>query len=192
MPQEDDLHCFRDALVARLASCIGGLHFQLAERALALWNSERFCRLTIDFDAHRTPLLIALFPALVQVDAHWHEGIRAAAARVLALFEAADGVTFAALRRAVEVEEGSGASGGGGGGGGAQPSVLALSPRLEQLALEPGGAGLQLPRSPPGEGAARRPGYVLPVSDVGEKLGGGGGSRRAAKPLTLLGGLGDE
>ncbi len=36
--QLDDVEVFRDQLVLRLGKAIGGLHFQVAERALCLWN----------------------------------------------------------------------------------------------------------------------------------------------------------
>jgi len=142
----------------------------------------------VDSDAHRTPLLIALLPALVAVDAHWHEGIRAAGARVLGLFEAADGPTFAALRRAVEAEaEGAAdADAGGGGGGGGDAAAAAAAGELQQLSLE-----APPPRSPPAAEGGRRAGFVLPVSDVG-LAGAGGAAGRRGRPITLMAAPGDE
>jgi hypothetical protein len=36
--QPDDIEVFRDQLLLRLKKTVGGLHFQVAERALCLWN----------------------------------------------------------------------------------------------------------------------------------------------------------
>ena len=140
----------------------------------------------------------------MQVEAHWHEGIRASAARVLGLFEAADGATFAALRRAVEAEEGGGAGAGEGEGerraappsaAGAQGDAGACSAGLAQLSL--GGAPPRSPPTPPGPPRAAGGGaFLLPVSDLGigggGGGGGGGGARRAAKPITLLANVGGD
>jgi hypothetical protein len=37
-PQPDDLEALQDLLATRLVKSIGGLHFQVAERTLCLWN----------------------------------------------------------------------------------------------------------------------------------------------------------
>jgi hypothetical protein len=36
--QPDDLEALQDLLATRLVKSIGGLHFQVAERTLCLWN----------------------------------------------------------------------------------------------------------------------------------------------------------
>ena len=146
-------------LASRLASCIGGLHFQIAERALGLWGSERFCLLTMSHPPHRALLLTALFPALSATDSHWHENIRSAAARVLALFEAADGAAVAALR--------AGADGAG--------AVKGLEASVVRLSLE-GEVG-----SGEGEGGSRGGSGGGGSGTGGASLllaGGGGGGQR--------------
>lgn len=82
--QEGDLETFRTQLCLRLAKCIGGLHFQVAERALCLWNSERFAALLLEDGTHRAAALPVLFPALFRnSESHWHESVRALSTQVL-------------------------------------------------------------------------------------------------------------
>lgn len=45
--QEDDVPAFAAPLALRLARCVGGHHFQVAERALVVWSNERFCELLL-------------------------------------------------------------------------------------------------------------------------------------------------
>ena len=54
-------------LALRLAKLIGGLHFQVAERTLQLWNSERFTSLVVKSGAHRSTILGTLFPVLHRI-----------------------------------------------------------------------------------------------------------------------------
>lgn len=58
------MEVFRDQLALRLAKCIGGLHFQVAERTLLLWNSERFGSMMLEHAGNRAAVLPILFPAL--------------------------------------------------------------------------------------------------------------------------------
>ena len=51
-------------LAVRLAKLIGGLHFQVAERTLQLWVSERFKMLVVKSNAHRSTVLTTIFPVL--------------------------------------------------------------------------------------------------------------------------------
>lgn len=54
-------------LALRLAKLIGGLHFQVAERTLQLWNSDRFTSLVVKSGAHRSTILGTLFPVLHRI-----------------------------------------------------------------------------------------------------------------------------
>ena len=54
-------------LALRLAKLIGGLHFQVAERTLQLWNSERFTSLVVKSSAHRSTILGTVFPVLHKI-----------------------------------------------------------------------------------------------------------------------------
>lgn len=82
--QETDLEVFRTQLCLRLGKCIGGLHFQVAERALCLWNSERFAALLLEDGGHRAGALPLLFPPLLRnSESHWHESVRTLSTQVL-------------------------------------------------------------------------------------------------------------
>ena len=72
--QPDDLECFKDQLALRLTKDLGGLHFQVAERTLGLWSSDRFVELVLGDPAGRQAFLPAIFPALfANQEYHWHE-----------------------------------------------------------------------------------------------------------------------
>jgi hypothetical protein len=89
--QEDDGTAFRVALSHRLAKCIGGLHFQVAERALLLWQSERFASIMLDSPVHRPIVLNIIFPSLyINQEDHWHESIRLCSQRVLEQYNEID------------------------------------------------------------------------------------------------------
>lgn len=93
--QEDDVPYFRDALALRLAKCIGGLHFQVAERTLLLWNCDRFVVLLSESEANRQAMLPILFPALYTNQAsHWHESIRILSQRVLEQYADIDSALY--------------------------------------------------------------------------------------------------
>ncbi len=82
--QEEDLTSFRTQLCLRLSKCIGGFHFQVAERALCLWNSERFSALLLEDTGHRSQVLPLLFPSLIyNSEQHWHESVRTLSTTVL-------------------------------------------------------------------------------------------------------------
>lgn len=81
---EDDVEAFRERLAIRLSKCIGGLHFQVAERTLLLWNSERFTSLMLENPQHRPHVFRILFPTLYENQQnHWHEAIRTLSGHVL-------------------------------------------------------------------------------------------------------------
>ena len=67
------MEVFRDQLALRLAKCIGGLHFQVAERTLLLWNSERFGSMMLEHAGNRAAVLPILFPALFSNQVRWAE-----------------------------------------------------------------------------------------------------------------------
>jgi hypothetical protein len=97
---------FREALAHRLVKCIGGLHFQVCERTLLLWNSARFHALMLQHSAHRPAVLAALFPALYDNHVgHWHESIRTLSGNLLNQYAVAaegDGDLFARLKAEAE------------------------------------------------------------------------------------------
>jgi hypothetical protein len=96
---DDDAAAVAPALALRLARCVGGAHFQIAERALLLYNNERFLCLFVDAADRRATTLPLLLPALVaSADGHWHEAIRTLAGQVIARYGEADAPMLAACR----------------------------------------------------------------------------------------------
>jgi hypothetical protein len=101
--QEDDLHYFLPALCARIAKCVGGLHFQVAERCLLLWNAEHFSQLMLVSQPHRAAALPLLYPVLAHTrEEHWHGSIRTLSHSVLEHYQAEDP---ALLAQCAEEEE---------------------------------------------------------------------------------------
>jgi len=97
------MDAIRNQLAYRLAKCIGGLHFQVAERTLLLWNSERFATLVLEHPNHRAAMLPILFPALyTNQESHWHESIRVLSQRVLEQYAEVDGELVQACRAEFE------------------------------------------------------------------------------------------
>jgi hypothetical protein len=101
--QEDDVPAFREQLALRLAKCVGGLHFQVAERTLLLWNSERFAALLLEHEAHRRAVLPILFPTLyTNQESHWHETIRTLSAHILEQYGEVDHELFVRCKEEFE------------------------------------------------------------------------------------------
>lgn len=101
--QEDDMDVLREPLALRIAKCIGGLHFQVAERTLILWNSDRFAQLMLEHAVHRSVVLPILFPALYSnSEGHWHETIRQLSANVLDQYRHVDADLFARCQEQFE------------------------------------------------------------------------------------------
>ncbi len=103
----------RVPLALRLSKCIGGLHFQVADRALVLWNTPRFVALVLENPVHRPVMLRYLFPVLYDNQhGHWHENIRLQSGSVLELYCKEDPAAFAQLRSEHEARLESSASAG--------------------------------------------------------------------------------
>ena len=95
------METIRIPLALRLAKCVGGLHFQVAERALLLWNSERFAALVLQHAAHRPAILERLVPALHEnASTHWHDTIRTLSGSVLDQYAAEDEALVTSVRAA--------------------------------------------------------------------------------------------
>jgi len=100
---EEDVTFFREQLALRLAKCIGGLHFQVCERTLVLWNSERVSALLLYSAVHRPHVLRILFPVLHENHlGHWHESIRTLSGQILDSYATEDPELFASLRDSYE------------------------------------------------------------------------------------------
>jgi hypothetical protein len=207
--QEDDVASFRDLIALRLAKCIGGLHFQVSERTLLLWNSERFAALMLGSRSHRPALLRHLFPVLYEnQQGHWHETIRTLSGHVLDQYAELDHDLFyklkeeydgqvAAAAAAAEAEAGA-AAGDGSGASGAAASSTPMSPGGGEKAGGGSGASASArsttpaPPATPGSGAAG-PGFSSLVSPGGGGVAvstaatpsPGGGATASGSPASL-------
>ena len=91
------------ALFARVAKCLTSPHFQVAERALFLWNNEYVVSLV---SAHRRPVLQAVCGALERNAAgHWNAAVHGLSVNVRRLFQEMDPALYDECRAAHEQEE---------------------------------------------------------------------------------------
>ena len=80
------------ALFHRIIACITSPHFQVAERALFLWNNEYVLKLIVN---HRTDLFPKLVPVLyANSKSHWNQTVHGLTYNVLKLMMEADPVLF--------------------------------------------------------------------------------------------------
>lgn len=79
-------------LFARIIACVTSPHFQVAERALFLWNNEYIMKLIVN---HRVELFPKLVPALyLNSKQHWNQTVNGLTYNVLKLMMEADPVLF--------------------------------------------------------------------------------------------------
>merc|ERR1712083_539385 len=73
-----------DPLFSQIAKCVQSPHFQVAERALFLWNNESIANFT---NEHRQQILPILYPALCQnTKDHWNTTVHSLAFNIIRLF----------------------------------------------------------------------------------------------------------
>ncbi|ETO08611.1 hypothetical protein RFI_28772, partial [Reticulomyxa filosa] len=85
------LFCFTP-LFQRVADCIGSNHFQIAERALFLWNNDTIATFMSD---HRQMILPLLYPALYNnLEAHWNTTVHQLTQHIMQQFKDMDGPLF--------------------------------------------------------------------------------------------------
>jgi len=71
-------------LFTQIARCVASQHFQVAERALFLWNNEAIASFT---NEHRKQILPILYPALVKnTKDHWNTTVHSLAFNIIRLF----------------------------------------------------------------------------------------------------------
>ena len=89
----------QEPIYRRLASCIEGEHFQIAEKALHFWGNEILNNTVIDTEMNRSVILPIVFKALYRNKdpdtAHWQVSIRDGAIFVLQRYEVADPELYA-------------------------------------------------------------------------------------------------
>ena len=85
--QARELEELAPTLFSRLARCIESAHFQVAERALWLWNCRAVVELTVDSPGMRQVVLPLVFRGLYENSTnHWHESVKQLSQHVLALY----------------------------------------------------------------------------------------------------------
>ena len=97
MNELDDIFEFMDMstfdqlcvpLFSRIAKCISSNHFQVAERALWMWNNGAVISISIENVDHRPMIMPILFPSLRgNVPTHWNASVNQLSTHVLSLFE---------------------------------------------------------------------------------------------------------
>jgi len=71
-------------LFSQVAKCISSPHFQIAERALFLWNNDAVTKYTND---HREKIVPILYPALnANTQKHWNPTVHSLAFNVTRMF----------------------------------------------------------------------------------------------------------
>lgn len=79
-------------LFRRIGRCINSSHFQVAERALFLWNNDHIRNLIIQ---NRKVILPIIFPALEKnTRAHWNQAVQSLTLNVRKIFSDADQLLF--------------------------------------------------------------------------------------------------
>jgi serine/threonine-protein phosphatase 2A regulatory subunit B' len=99
-------------LFRALARCVGSTHFQVAERALFLWNNEALTSSGILAKAHAPVVLPLLFAALTKnASGHWNNTVETLAQNVLKHYQEGDAALYercaaaAAREPAADAEE---------------------------------------------------------------------------------------
>jgi len=92
MVQQADFEMFVDPLFKRIALCIGSPHFQVAERALFLWNNEYIVSLIMQCRHQILPLVFA--PLKINSKEHWNTTVHGLTCNVVKLFMEMDNALF--------------------------------------------------------------------------------------------------
>merc|ERR1712048_1277014 len=72
-----------EPLFRQIAKCVASPHFQVAERALFLWNNDAVAQFT---NEHREKILPILFPALNSNTQHWNATVNSLAFNIIRMF----------------------------------------------------------------------------------------------------------
>ncbi|CAA6666320.1 unnamed protein product [Spirodela intermedia] len=90
-------------LFTRIGCCLNSSHFQVAERALFLWNNDHIASLVAQ---NRQAILPVVLPALERnASSHWNQTVLNATLNVRKMFSEMDEELFLACRRKHEEEE---------------------------------------------------------------------------------------
>lgn len=90
-------------LFRQVARCITSLHFQVAERALFLWNNDHIVNLVLQ---NRGVILPIIFPALARnTQGHWNQAVHGLTSNVRKMFLEMDQEFFQECKSKFEEEE---------------------------------------------------------------------------------------
>jgi len=103
LTQPTEFHNLQEALFKRIAQCIMSMHFQVAERALFLWNNDYIVKLINQNRAKLFPIVIgALYNNTKQ---HWNNAVHGLTFNVLKLLMEADDQIFEQCTKRYRQEE---------------------------------------------------------------------------------------
>lgn len=84
-----------DQLFKLLSRCISSEHFQVAERALFLWNNEHLVTVGVLSPQYPTPLLPVIYgPLWKRSTKHWNTTVEGLAHNVLRMYKEQDSAAF--------------------------------------------------------------------------------------------------
>merc|ERR1712066_502255 len=90
-----------DPLFRQIAKCVASPHFQVAERALFLWNNDAVAQFT---NEHREKILPILYPALNQNTQHWNATVNSLAFNIIRMFMEMDITLWDKVSKAADAE----------------------------------------------------------------------------------------
>jgi len=90
-----------DPLFRQIAKCVASPHFQVAERALFLWNNDAVAQFT---NEHREKILPILFPALNSNTQHWNATVNSLAFNIIRMFMEMDITLWDKVSKAADAE----------------------------------------------------------------------------------------
>ena len=89
-------------LFERVSKCLLSSHFQVAERALCLWQSPQILEL---IKQYRTTIVPIVYPALVVNSQHWHQSVQTLGEQVLELYMDTDMALIEECKQKQDEEE---------------------------------------------------------------------------------------
>jgi len=97
----EDLNGIDEQLFGQIAKSIGSPHFQVAERALFLWNNDTVAQHT---NKHRVRILPLLYPALSNNSMrHWNQPVHTLTNNVMRMFEELDKTLYIKVSKTYEI-----------------------------------------------------------------------------------------
>jgi len=96
MTEQAQLELLIDPIFKRIGTCIANPHFQVAERALFLWNNDVIAAFMSD---HRSQVLPILYPALYQnSNSHWNGTVTQLTQHIMQQFSDMDQLLYNSVK----------------------------------------------------------------------------------------------